>query len=314
MNIINALSILESIFGKSKKQSKGNYLFHCPACNHYKPKLSINLDPSRPKFQQWSCWVCRETHNTKGRSLYHLLKKFNASPEQIREMNEAIGERSYTYTQVDKIKTIQLPTEYIVLWNSKDTIAKRHVMVELNRRHISSDDILRYQIGYCETGEYANRIIIPSHDENGSLNYFIARSYFKDTKLKYKNPEVSKNIIVFEMFINWDLPNVIICEGIFDAIAIRRNVIPLLGKSMSNVLYEKIIRKNLNIIIYLDYDAIQDSIKLSEKLYNQGINVYLAIPPKNSDPGDLSFEQNLKIINTAEKMDLQKIIKYKLKI
>jgi len=312
MNISKALQILESILGKSKKRSKGEYLFYCPACNHYKPKLIVKLDPSYNKFQHWHCWVCKETHGTKGRTLYRLLKKFKASPEQIREMNDAVGERSYIHTHVDTVKTIQLPNEYISLVDSKDTIARRHVMVELNRRQISLGDIYRYQIGYCETGEYANRIIIPSYDENGSLNYFIARSYIKDTHLKYKNPEISRDIIAFDMFINWNLP-IILCEGVFDAIAIRRNAIPLLSKTISETLLEKIIiRRPPAVYIALDKDAMKDSIKIVEMLTGEQIPNYI-ITLEAKDPSDLGFVNMMDAFNNNSTLINENVL-FKLKL
>ena len=50
-------------------------------------------------------------------------------------------------------------------------------------------------MGYCRAGEYRNRIIIPSFNDSGEVNYFVSRSWVKDHPLKYKNPKVSKNII-----------------------------------------------------------------------------------------------------------------------
>ena len=66
-------------------------------------------------------------------------------------------------------------------------------------------------MGYCEYGPYADRIVIPSYNSKGILNYFTSRTFKEDTFQTYKNPDTSRNIIPFEMFINWDLP-VILCE------------------------------------------------------------------------------------------------------
>ena len=76
-------------------------------------------------------------------------------------------------------------------------------------------------------------VIIPSYDENGELNYFISRSFEKDAFIKYRNPDCSRDIIAFELFINWSSP-LILCEGAFDALAIKRNAIPLLGKNIQS--------------------------------------------------------------------------------
>ena len=36
-------------------------------------------------------------------------------------------------------------------------------------RGLSFDDIIRYNLGYCLSGTYQNRIIIPSYDSDGQL-------------------------------------------------------------------------------------------------------------------------------------------------
>ena len=87
-------------------------------------------------------------------------------------------------------------------------------------------------------------VIIPSYDEKGELNYFSTRAFLMDAFQKFKNPPISRDIIPFDLYINWDLP-IILCEGMFDAIAIRRNAIPLLGKNIQTKLMRKIIEKNV---------------------------------------------------------------------
>jgi len=62
---------------------------------------------------------------------------------------------------------------------------------------------LKYSIGYCESGKYKNRIILPSYNENGELNYFTARDFYDYSNKKYLNPTFDKgNNIINEIFIN----------------------------------------------------------------------------------------------------------------
>ena len=84
-----------------------------------------------------------------------------------------------------------------------------------------NEEVLRYRIGFCQGGLYDNRIIIPSYDSDGKLNYFVGRD-IDNSKLKYKNPPVSKDVIGFELFINWDLP-IVLCEGVFDGTCNQEN-------------------------------------------------------------------------------------------
>ena len=111
----------------------------------------------------------------------------------------------------------------------------------LKRRGIGGIDILRYSMGYCSSNGYANRIIIPSYDADGKLNYFIARDMFPNSKLKYKNPPMSKDTVCFEMFVNWNEP-IVLCEGVFDAFRQKKRI-PLLGKFPSKTLVTRLVEK-----------------------------------------------------------------------
>ena len=71
----------------------------------------------------------------------------------------------------------------------------------LYERGLCDNDFIKYGIGYCTSGEYGGRVIIPSYSTSGTLNFFVARSY-DGNYFKYKNPEVSKDIIFFENLIN----------------------------------------------------------------------------------------------------------------
>jgi DNA primase len=132
-------------------------------------------------------------------------------------------------------------------------------------------------------------IIIPSYNNNGELNYFTARSIEKKPYIKYRNPDTSRDVIPFELFINWDLP-IILCEGPFDAIAIKRNAIPLFGKNISNELMKKIVTSKVQkVYIALDNDALKKALDFCETLINLGKEVYLVELP-GKDPSELGFE------------------------
>ena len=62
-----------------------------------------------------------------------------------------------------------------------------HAINFLRKRGLDDIDIKKYKIGFCDDGVYQNRIIVPSYDENGVLNYFVGRSFMGDN-MKYKNP------------------------------------------------------------------------------------------------------------------------------
>tara|TARA_A100000164_G_C21480623_1_gene573232 strand:- start:147 stop:623 length:477 start_codon:yes stop_codon:yes gene_type:complete len=156
-------------------------------------------------------------------------------------------------------------------------------------------------------------IIIPSYDENGRLNYFTGRSFEKDPYRKYKNPETSRNIIPFELFINWDLP-LVLCEGPFDAIAIKRNAIPLLGSNIQSNLMKKIVTSTVKkIYIALDTDAMKKALKFAEEFINQGKEVYM-VELQGKDPGEMGFTNFTKLIQTTTPLTQYNLMEKKLQL
>jgi DNA primase len=123
-------------------------------------------------------------------------------------------------------------------------------------------------------------------DDN--LNYFVSRAWVPN-KMKYKNPSVPKDEIIFnESRINWE-ENVYLCEGVFDAFFLP-NPIPMLGKMLSNNLFEKLYdRAKGEIHICLDGDAWDNALRLYHnlnggKFYNK---VKILKLPKDKDVCDL---------------------------
>jgi DNA primase len=174
-------------------------------------------------------------------------------------------------------------------------------------------DIIKYNIGYCEAGEYKNRIIIPSYDEKGQLNYFISRVWVEDHFLKYMNPKVSKEVVGFEMMINWDM-DVTLTEGAFDAIAIRRNAIPLFGKDINPYLMFKLVEQHVdNLYLVLDKDALSNVLRSAKDLVGYGINVY-AVRLGDDDPSTLGYKKVHERMDNTKQFDFSELINMKLSL
>lgn len=304
------IALLESVLGVGKKTSGNNYAFYSPFVEHYKPKLEINVGLNSSGKNPWHCWVSDE----KGKTIQSLFRKLKVSKSVWEEYN-AIFSRKYKYTNIndtlnDTIYEVQLPKEYIPLWKPSNSIIRKHALNYLEGRGITPTEIVKYEIGYCEEGVYKHKIIVPSYDANGKLNYFVGRSFY-DTTHKHKNPDVSKDVVGFEMFINWDLP-IVICEGVYDAIAIRMNAIPLFGKSPQSELQMKILSKGVEkVYIVLDGDAFKNALKFAETLMSEDITVYL-VELGDSDPSEMGFEEINKKIKNTEPLTFKKLMEYKL--
>ena len=299
------LGSVENLLGKSHKRARDNYAFHCPFCNHRKPKLEINMATNEQGHNPWECWVCQ----TKGRSIRSLVRQLK-TPKSIADSILKYVPRG---SQIDyqPLSIVELPKEYQPLYSASTTsVIANLVRNYLYERGLTDNDFIKYGIGYCTTGDYGGRVVIPSYTSSGTLNFYVARTY-DGNYFKYKNPEASKDIIFFENLINWNAP-IILCEGVFDAIAIRRNAIPILGKSVSNELYKKIITSNVqDIYIALDTDARDKAIQIAEKFLNQGKRVFLVDLP-DKDPSEMGFTAFTNFIQQAEELDLTKMMLHKL--
>tara|TARA_Y100001963_G_scaffold143489_1_gene214448 strand:+ start:445 stop:1371 length:927 start_codon:yes stop_codon:yes gene_type:complete len=304
MSKYSIIALLETILGKGKLNSNDNIAYHCPFCHHNKKKLEINI-----VSQYWHCWVC----NAAGRKLTILFRKLNVQREKIAKLVKLLDDVEYrpNKTTTDT-PVLQLPEGYRPLWKLDDISPEfRNAIYYLKKRNIGIHDVLKYRIGYCRKGPYSGKIIIPSYDANGSLNYFVARAYYEEDKFKHKNPPTSKDIIGFELHINWSIP-IILVEGAFDAIAIKRNAIPLFGKTISNTLKKRIVEKGVKkIYICLDKDARKQALDTAEYFMNNGVDVYF-VNLTSKDPSELGFEDSIEILNNTEKMSQEFLMEQKI--
>ena len=301
------LGSIENILGKSQKRARDNYAFHCPFCNHRKPKLEINMVTNEEGKNFWECWVCK----SRGQSIYSLVKQLKLPKSEAQEVLKYVKKGiKYEYKNDD---VVELPKEFQSLVTASNTsIIANKIRKYLNERGLSHNDFIKYNIGYTTTGDYGGRIIIPSYSESNRLNYFVGRTY-EGAYFKYKNPEASKDIVFFENLINWDQP-IILCEGAFDAMSIRRNAVPILGKSLSPALWKRILTGKLtDIYIALDTDAQVQALEIAEKLIAAGFRVFL-IELLGKDPSEMGFKQFTELVQNATELDFSKIMLQKLNL
>lgn len=309
---IQLLQLLESILGKGKPTSGNNIAFFSPFISHYKPKLEIDINTTVNGENPWHCWIS----DKKGRSISSLFKQLNLSKDKFDQLNKIIESNKYRTPNLIETKTVtlSLPEEYRPLWISKKTPDYKNAIYYLSTRGITIFDILKYRIGYCESGRYSGKIIIPSYDCNGQLNYFVSRAFYKSDSQKHKNPDISKDIIGFDMTINWSQP-IVLCEGAFDAIAIKRNAIPLFGKIIQPTLQKKIIEKRVkDIYICLDADAIKKALDIAERFMGEGLNVYFIELIDDADASELGFKQINKIIEETPLLTFERVMELRMSL
>jgi DNA primase len=303
-DVAKLLPLFVSVLGEANQFANNEYYFHCPFCHHHNPKLAVNLGKGK-----WQCWVC----GSKGGRLVSLFKKLDVPQYQLRELYDILqDEIRYVEKSGDTVKVnLRLPPGAKPMWKKSNEIEFKHAKSYLIERGTSFQDLLRYNLHYCTDGPFINRIIIPSYDIDGQLNFFTGRDFFNTSPLKYKNPQFSKNIIGFEYHINWQFP-ITLCEGPMDAMAIKWNAIPLFGKTISSKLFHRIIEKKVEeVYIALDVDAKDDATAIAEMLMKEGIKVHVANLP-DKDPSILGFETMHSILQNSKTSSFRDLIQMKI--
>lgn len=280
--------IIEESIGNPRRDTEGWKEYNCPYCaqekgieNDGKYNLAVNYGEDFKTKPFFHCWRC----GTSGK-LSKLLKDFGTSDSLTRYYTELKNIKNSLLYKIDfdtdlndfQIETtVELPKDFKKI-ATEDKYAKDAIEY-LKKRNINWYFIKYYNIGYVpywsDDKEMRNRIVIPSYDEYGELNYYVARDYTEKRKIrKYNNPDIKKTMFVFnEDKINW-YEDVTIVEGAFDHMVVP-NSIPLLGKTLKRdyATFNALVNKaKANVNVLLDDDALDDAKKIYKLLNSTNLN------------------------------------------
>ena len=299
--------IIGSILGKPHQEGQES-LFHCPYCKHHKRKLSVNFD--RNVFK---CWVC----DAKGK-LRRIVRRFGSFLElqkwdDIHNTPDVVRFEDVFRPKIIEptIEKMELPEEFtslVTCWPDDRHPAYQYLV----SRGLTQRDINRWKIGYVDRGFWGGRIIVPSFNESGDLNYFVGRSYTNHYR-KYMAPRVNKNIIFNELYVDWD-DDVILVEGVFDAFK-AYNSVPILGSTLSedSRLLNKIVENDTPVFVALDWDAEKKAMRLLKLLLQYGVEVYKINTRGIEDVGAITKEHFLDLKKKASLINPDTYILYEMK-
>jgi hypothetical protein len=299
-------SIIENIFGEVKGLNVSEQLqVNCPRCQEREglsyPDGKFNLEINT-KRRLYRCWKCDEPRFSG--SLGKLIRVLGGRVDYEMYKSYAGSFQEYVFDE-DQIEHIEvrLPDE-MISFSQMDVGNPEHFEAYnylVNERKLNRDVILKYRLGFCTTGRYAKRIIIPSFDKDGDINYFVGRYYGRDTKprkhMPYLNPKADKNAVIFnEGLINWD-STVYLIEGVFEMLSFPVNTIPMLGKTLSTTLFMKLKEFKPEVVVLLDPDAYKNSVELYYNLQTIYVGceerVKIVKLPTNEDLDELRRNQGL---------------------
>ncbi len=280
------LKLLKSALGQHEKSKDGiNFAFRCPSCNprdSSKKKLVIKVDSGK-----FHCWVC----DFKGATPVKIFKKYY--PDKLHAAIEQYGKKYAkisTNNQDEEIPEVKLPRGFIFLalnMNHKDPDVTAVIKYALSRGLVVSD-FWKFKLGTCTTGRYRRRLIIPSHDSEGELNYYVARAIDENPR-KYINAKVSKKNIIFnEIYLDWS-KEITIVEGPMDLVKSGENSTCILGSSLneSYLLFKKLVKNQTPVLLALDPDIIEKSHNIAKRLDEYGVNVKMIDITGYSDVGEM---------------------------
>lgn len=296
------LAFLRTAFGSVEIARDGvNAAVACPnpKCNSYnrKKKLAIRLDDDRV-----NCWVC----GLKGK-LLGVLKKYKIN--HLRDYILKFGNKNIKLFLDEQEEIIlDVPRNFKLLAplvNSSEFNVQLAVNY-LKSRNVTVSDMWYFKFGISDAPELKRRVIMPSFDSEGELNFYTGRAIDKATFRKYMNCDAQKKAIIFnELNIDWS-EELTLVEGPFDLIKCDHNSTCLLGSSLSedSKLFGQIYQHKTPIVLALDHDMeIKAWQRIARLLSKYDIPVRVLELGKFHDVGEMTRKQFLEAKKEAVQWD-----------
>ena len=298
------LRIVREILG-DYRVSSSEFLFYCPFCGHHKKKMSLNFG-----VNAFKCWIC----DTRGKNIYRIVRQFGTYQQRQKWLDldgrldlSEFDKMFMDMNDIEEEQTTDLPADLISLSNKRLPRHSKRPLEYLQSRGLTKKDILYWKIGYCNEGQYSGRVIIPSFNNKGDCNYYVSRSYVGH-KRKYLNPPVDKDVVFNELYIDWDEP-IILVEGVFDAIVVGQNAIPILGSTLreESKLFQAIVIHDSPVYLALDEDA-EKKTNYIVRLFNRyDVDIKIVDTSNCEDVGSMSRQEFLSRKSNAEEPDVNEM-------
>lgn len=289
VTLTSLVEFIESVFGSGHLSRNNNFDVRCPVCAPLDPnkkKLSILLPETRVH-----CWVC----GYKSRTIAPLVKKYGTQTQLLKykEMFDVSIDKNELVTgEREAPQDVVLPKDFKLLTLAPECDPDvKAVWRYIFSRGLDERDAWYYKFGVSNEHRWRRRVIMPSFDASGKLNYFTARAVDPGRRPKYDNPDVDKNPIVFnEINVSWN-KRLVLVEGPFDLVKCPENSVALLGSDLDerHELLNKIVLNNTPVALALDGDMWAGKTpKIVKKLTEYDVDVVVVDVRHWGDPGKMS--------------------------
>jgi len=271
---------------------------NCLHCEDSKYHLYVN--PSKGVFH---CFKCGWSGGLK--KLLYEVKQVYKTDINCEESNN-IEEYHIENEVKNKIIACKLPSGYFKLATEKGR-NKEKALQYLFDRGIDLETIEKYEIGYCNMGNFGGRIIFPIYYHDKLMSY-IGRDILGRLP-KVLNPPIWEADPPSRYLYNFDnavfFPRLVITEGVFDCLTLQTIdaytcAVASFGKKLTSAQIDLILAEKFEEIIFAwDGDAVKEAIKYSHIFYPI-FNVKIANFPVGEDPNSLGKKKATEFINNAE--------------
>lgn len=273
----------------------------CPLClSEARLPFCVN-----PENGMWICHHCGE----KGNGVSLIARVLHISYRGALDKLASLSKYKFDprdeepevedYKEVEVEDTVSLPEEFRLLSdNMHSTLTKAHLDY-LYGRNVTDDLIRDYRIGYCTSGRYTGRVIIPVYHFGRVVN-FVARS------IQGREPKVltpfgnHQNRYCFNLDRIWgERDDVVIVEGVFDALTIPERAVATFGKKITSEQVLRLKEAGMRHITFCwDNDAVEAE---SFALRWRGLfeTMSLLELPEGEDPSSLGRVALLELLDRS---------------
>lgn len=289
------------VFGGVEQGARDNIQVKCPYCvqdyqdgKRLDPPRSKKLAIATEKNDVWHCWSC----SRKG----HIIKvlRSHASHDHYQEYINRFADDNMIRIHSENEEAEggeyvapSLPADFKMLAVHRKSSYAKQAIRYLKERGATERDLWYFKFGISGEWPWENRVIMPSFDEQGSLNYYCGRAMEPQPVFKYWDSEFRKRHIIFnELNIDWT-KELTITEGIFDLIKCNDNAVPLLGSTLSDEsrLYEMIVTHQTPVLLALDADIRDTKLPWIIRIIRKaGIRVRVLDMVGYDDVGDMPID------------------------
>ena len=293
------IEILTRALGACTLDRKGiNAAFRCPECGgSKKQKFIVRIDTG-----QYHCWVC----DARGASIAKVLRKL--SPETAARWEGVTGSHQRRFIdEVVEAPKVEIPMGFKLLAESLDSRDPdvRDCLDYVSSRGLGIREMWYFRLGYVKRGRLSRRVIMPSFDSEGSINYWTARTIDDRTIGKYINPSIPRGEFIFnELNLDWRR-EITLVEGPFDLTKCDSNATAILGSNISrkSALFQAIARNRTPIVLALDSDMPEKQHKWAKALSEFDVQVRVLNLNGHKDVGEMSKQEFLEAKSKARLWD-----------